>query len=236
MIDYSEELRPIQGLSQSQLAKSQVQFMQKVYAWMVGGLGITGFLAYYVFDSGLWMSLAPYNLFIGLATLGLVFFLSFRIEKISATTATGIFIAYAALNGLFFSSIFAAYEMGAIYNAFFVSAGAFAALSFYGFTTKKDLSAFGKFLFMGVVGIILIMLINTFFVQSSMLDTTISILGVLIFAGLTAYDTQRLKNMHHYYMQNAELAQKGAVMGALALYLDFINMFIFILRLTSGRD
>ena len=236
MIDYSEELRPIQGLSQSQLAESQVQFMQKVYAWMVGGLGITGFLAYYVFDSGLWMSLAPFNLYIGLATLGLVFFLSFRIEKISAIAATGIFIAYAALNGLFFSSIFAAYEMGAIYNAFFVSAGAFAALSFYGFTTKKDLSAFGKFLFMGVVGIFLVMIINTFFVQSSMLDTTISILGVLIFAGLTAYDTQRLKNMHHYYMQNAELAQKGAVMGALSLYLDFINMFLFILRLTSGRD
>ena len=236
MIDYSEELRPIQGLSQSQIAESQVQFMQKVYAWMVGGLGITGLLAYYIFDSGLWMSLAPYNLFIGLATLGLVFFLSFRIDKISATTATGIFIAYAALNGLFFSSIFAYYEMGAIYNAFFVSAGAFAALSFYGFTTKKDLSAFGKFLFMGVVGIILVMLINTFFVQSSMLDTTVSILGVLVFAGLTAYDTQRLKNMHHYYMQNSELAQKGAVMGALALYLDFINMFIFMLHLLSGRD
>lgn len=236
MIDYSEELRPIQGLSQSQIAASQVQFMQKVYAWMVGGLGITGFLAYYIFDSGLWMSLAPYNLFIGLGTLGLVFFLSFRIDKISSATATGIFIVYAALNGLFFSSIFAVYEMGAIYNTFFVTAGAFAALSVFGFTTKKDLSAFGKFLFMGVVGIILVMLINTFFVQSSMLDTTISILGVLIFAGLTAYDTQRLKNMHHYYMQNSELAQKGAVMGALALYLDFINMFIFMLHLMSGRD
>lgn len=236
MIDYSQELKPIQGLSQSQLAASQVQFMQKVYTWMVAGLGITGLLAYYVFDSGLWMSLAPYNLFIGLATIGLVLFLSFRIEKLSAAVATGIFIAYAALNGLFFSSIFAAYEMGAIYNAFFVSAGAFAAMSVFGFVTKKDLSAFGKFLFMGLVGIILVMLVNTFFVQSTMLDTTVSIIGVLLFAGLTAYDTQRLKNMHHYYMQNSELAQKGAVMGALALYLDFINMFLFILRLTSGKD
>lgn len=236
MIDYSEELRPIQGLSQSQLAESQVQFMQKVYSWMVGGLGITGLLAYYIYDSGLWMSLAPYNLFIGLATIGLVFFLSFRIDKLSAAAATGIFIVYAGLNGLFFSSIFAVYEMGAIYNTFFVTAGAFAALSVFGFTTKKDLSAFGKFLFMGVVGIFLVMIINTFFVQSSLLDTTISILGVLVFAGLTAYDTQRLKNMHHYYMQNSELAQKGAVMGALALYLDFINMFIFMLHLLGGRD
>ncbi|MFN3196088.1 MAG: Bax inhibitor-1/YccA family protein [Chlorobiota bacterium] len=236
MIDYSQELKPIQGLSQSQIESSQVQFMQKVYAWMVGGLGLTGLLAYYVYDSGLWMSLAPYNLFIGLATIGLVFFLSFRIDKLSATAASGIFIAYALLNGLFFSSIFAAYELGAIFNAFFVSAGAFAALSVYGFTTKKDLSAFGKFLFMGLVGIILITLINTFFVESSALNTTISIIGVLLFAGLTAYDTQRLKNMHHYYMQNNELARKGAVMGALALYLDFINMFLFILQLMSGRD
>lgn len=236
MIDYSQELKPIQGLSQSQIESSQVQFMQKVYAWMVGGLGLTGLLAYYVYDSGLWMSLAPYNLFIGIATIGLVFFLSFRIDKLSSTTAAGIFIAYALLNGLFFSSIFAAYEMGAIYNAFFVSAGAFAALSVYGFTTKKDLSAFGKFLFMGLVGIILVSLINVFFVESSLLNTTISILGVLIFAGLTAYDTQRLKNMHHYYMQNSELARKGAVMGALALYLDFINMFLFMLQLMSGRD
>jgi hypothetical protein len=236
MIDYSQELKPIQGLSQSQIESSQVQFMQKVYAWMVGGLSITGLLAYYVYDSGLWMSLAPYNLFIGLATIGLVFFLSFRIDKLSATAASGIFIAYALLNGLFFSSIFAAYELGAIFNAFFVSAGAFAALSVYGFTTKKDLSAFGKFLFMGLVGIILVSLINTFFVESSALSTTISIIGVLLFAGLTAYDTQRLKNMHHYYMQNNELARKGAVMGALALYLDFINMFLFILQLMSGRD
>ncbi len=236
MIDYSQELKPIQGLSQSQIESSQVQFMQKVYAWMVGGLGLTGLLAYYVYDSGLWMSLAPYNLFIGIATIGLVFFLSFRIDKLSSVTAAGIFIAYALLNGLFLSSIFAAYEMGAIYNAFFVSAGAFAALSVYGFTTKKDLSAFGKFLFMGLVGIILVSLINVFFVESSMLNTTISILGVLIFAGLTAYDTQRLKNMHHYYMQNRELARKGAVMGALALYLDFINMFLFMLQLMSGRD
>lgn len=236
MIDYSQELKPIQGLSQSQIESSQVQFMQKVYAWMVGGLSITGLLAYYVYDSGLWMSLAPYNLFIGLATIGLVFFLSFRIDKLSATAAAGIFIAYALLNGLFFSSIFAAYELGAIFNAFFVSAGAFAALSVYGFTTKKDLSAFGKFLFMGLVGIILVSLINTFFVESSALSTTISIIGVLLFAGLTAYDTQRLKNMHHYYMQNNELARKGAVMGALALYLDFINMFLFILQLMSGRD
>src|SRR6056300_464767 len=103
MIDYSQELKPIQGLSQSQIESSQVQFMQKVYAWMVGGLGLTGLLAYYVYDSGLWMSLAPYNLFIGIATIGLVFFLSFRIDKLSATTASGIFIAYALLNGLFFS-------------------------------------------------------------------------------------------------------------------------------------
>lgn len=236
MLDYSEQLKPIQGLTQGQLEESQVQFMQKVYGWMVAGLGITGFLAYYIFESGAWVSLAPYSLYIGLATIGLVFYLSFRIQKMSALVATGVFIAYAALNGLFFSSIFAVYEIGAIYNAFFVSAGAFAALSVYGFTTKKDLSAFGKFLFMGLVGIILVMLINAFLIESSLLDTTISIIGVLIFAGLTVYDTQRLKNMHHFYMQNSELARKGAIMGALALYLDFINMFLFMLRLIGGRD
>lgn len=237
MIDYSQELKPIQGLSQSQLEESQVQFMRKIYSWMVAGLGITGFLAYYVFESGLWLSLAPYNLFIGLATIGLVFYLSFRLQKMSAMTATLVFLAYAGLNGLFFSSLFAIYELGAISNAFFVSAATFGALSIFGYTTKKDLTAFGKFLFMGLVGIILVMLVNTFFIESSALGTTISILGVLIFAGLTAYDTQRLKNMHHYFMQNNELARKGAIMGALALYLDFINMFLFILQLFGGsRD
>lgn len=234
MMDYSEDLQPITHLTETQIQESQVAFMQKVYGWMLGGLGLTGLIAYYVYSSGLYIQLAPYMLFIALATLGIVLFLSFRIDKMTSNTAMISFIVYSALNGVFFSTILAAYEIGAIYNAFFVTAGTFGALSVYGFTTKKDLSGFGKFLFMGLVGIILASIVNIW-VGSSAMDLTITVIGVLVFSGLTAYHTQMLKNMHHQLLQNEELARKGAIMGALALYLDFINLFLMILRLFGGN-
>lgn len=226
----------LQYMSESDIQQSQVEFLRKVYSWMVGGLALTGLIAYFVYASGLYLQLMPYMLFIALGTLGIVMFLSFRIEKMSSTTAMGSFIAYAALNGVFFSAVVAAYTASTLYNVFFITAGAFAALSFYGFVTKNDLSAIGKFLFMGVIGIVIALVLNMF-IQSSALDTTISIIGVLVFAGLTAYDTQKLKEMHVHMLEDNELAKKGAIMGALTLYLDFINLFLFLLRLLGGgRD
>jgi len=149
--------------------------------------------------------------------------------------AMGSFIGYAAINGLLFSVILAYYNPEAITKAFLTSAGAFAALSIYGYTTKKDLSGVGRFMFIGLIGIIIASLVN-FFLKSNALDWTVSVIGVVIFAGLTAYDTQRLRNMHDVMTHGREVATKAAIMGALALYLDFINLFLFLLRIFSSRD
>jgi FtsH-binding integral membrane protein len=168
-----------------------------------------------------------------LAPLGVVFALSFGIARISDTTAQALFWVYAALVGLSLSTVLLAYTGASVAQTFFATAAGFAGLSLWGYTTKKDLSGFGSFLIMGVFGIVIAMLLNMF-LRSTGLDLVISILGVLLFAGLTAYDTQKIKSMY-FAVGGTAFARKSVVMGALTLYLDFINMFLFLLRFMGDR-
>ncbi len=168
------------------------------------------------------------------APLGFVFALSFGINRMSTAAAQATYWAYAAVMGLSLSTIFLVYTGTSIAQTFFATAAAFAGLSLYGYTTKKDLSGFGTFLIMGVVGLLVASIVNIF-LQSGPFQLVISALGVLIFAGLTAYDTQKIKSMYSY-VAGSEMVGKSVVMGALQLYLDFINMFMFLLRLFGSRD
>ena len=168
------------------------------------------------------------------APLIMVLGLSFGANRMSAATMQIVYWVYAVAMGLSLSTIFLVYDLGSIATAFFASAAAFAGLSLYGYTTKRDLSAFGTFLIMGVVGLLVASLLNLF-VQSSMLSFVISAVGVLLFAGLTAYDTQKIKSIYFEVAGQGELVAKSAILGALNLYLDFINMFLFILRLFGGN-
>ncbi len=212
-------------------------YMISVYQYMALGVGLTGLVAYWVsqtpaiyepiFNSGLvWVAM--------LAPLGLVLALSFGINRMSAGTAQLVFWAYAALNGVALATIFLVYPMGDIARVFFISAATFGALSLYGYTTPRSLSAWGSFLFMGLVGVFIAMIVNIF-MQSSALDFAISVIGVLVFAGLTAYDTQQIKEM---YLEgdDSQTMGKKAIMGALRLYLDFINLFLMLLRLLGNRE
>jgi FtsH-binding integral membrane protein len=172
------------------------------------------------------------------AELGLVFYLSARINKIQAGTATGLFIGYAALNGLTLSMIFLAYTAESIAGTFFITAGMFGSMAVYGLVTKRDLSGWGSFLFMGLIGVIIASIVNIF-LKSSSLYWAISLIGVFVFGGLTAYDVQKIKKMGEdgIMEQGEEMVKKGAIMGALALYLDFINLFLMLLRFFGGsRD
>ncbi|PID71817.1 MAG: hypothetical protein CSB34_05365 [Desulfobulbus propionicus] len=215
-------------------------FLAKVFNWMGIGLAITGVLAYFTAQTGLAFAIASSPLFfvLILAELGLVFYLSARIEKIQPGTATGLFLGYSALNGLTLSTVFLAYTQASIGGTFLITAGMFGAMAVYGLVTKRDLSKMGSFLFMGLVGIILASVVNIF-LQSSSLYWTISLIGVLVFVGLTAYDVQKIKTMGEQgIMEQGEAAiRKGAIIGALALYLDFINLFLMLLRFFGGaRD
>lgn len=215
-------------------------FLAKVFNWMAVGLGLTGIVAWFTASSGLAMQLvaSPVFMILLVAELGLVFFLSARIDKIQAGTATGLFIGYAVLNGLTLSMIFLAYTQSSIAATFFITAGMFGAMAVYGLVTKRDLSGFGSFLFMGVIGIIIASVVNIF-LQSSSLYWAISLIGVFVFVGLTAYDVQKIKNIGEQGImeQGEEMVRKGAIMGALALYLDFINLFLMLLRFFGGsRD
>jgi hypothetical protein len=178
-------------------------------------------------------AIMPMMLLFILAPLGLVLFLSFRINTIQYSTAQMLFWLYAALNGVAFSVIFLAYTYESIARVFFITAGMFAAMSLYGYTTKRDLTALGSFLFMGLIGIILASIVNIF-LASSMLQFIVSVAGVLIFTGLTAYDTQSIKEG---YVEGSasDVAGKRAIFGALRLYLDFINLFLMLLRLVGDR-
>lgn len=214
-------------------------FLAKVFNWMAVGLGLTGIVAWFTASSGLAMQLvaSPVFMILLVAELGLVF-LSARIDKIQAGTATGLFIGYAVLNGLTLSMIFLAYTQSSIAATFFITAGMFGAMAVYGLVTKRDLSGFGSFLFMGVIGIIIASVVNIF-LQSSSLYWAISLIGVFVFVGLTAYDVQKIKNIGEQGImeQGEEMVRKGAIMGALALYLDFINLFLMLLRFFGGsRD
>ena len=214
-------------------------YMLSVYNYMASAVLLTGIVAM-AFAWGKESSLAaqvagtPLKWVIMLAPLGFVMALSFGINKMSTATAQAVFWAFAVVMGLSMSTIFLVYTSESIATAFFATTAAFAGLSLYGYTTKKDLSGFGTFLIMGVVGLIVAMLLNLW-LQSSVLMYAISAIGVLIFAGLTAYDTQRIKSMYAY-VAGTDMVGKTVIMGALSLYLDFINMFQFLLSFMGNRN
>lgn len=208
-------------------------YMLSVYNYMASGVLLTGIVALLFAVSGyaaaVFTQPGILKYVIMFAPLAIVFGMSFGQARMSTATLQGLFWGFAVLMGLSLSTIFLQYDPTAIAQAFFATAAGFAALSLYGYTTKKDLSAFGTFLIIGLVGLIVASLINVF-VQSGPLSLVISFVGVLLFAGLTAYDTQRTKNLY-YQVAGSEMQGKVVIMSALSLYLDFINMFLFILRL-----
>jgi uncharacterized protein len=229
-------------------------YMLKVYNLMALGLAITGLAAWglyaisttgdpaaavtqfhgvYLTQTGVAIWTSPLRWLIMLAPLAAVFFLSFRINKMSVPAAQTTFWVYAGLVGASLSMIFLVYTQTSIVRTFFITAASFGALSLYGYTTKRDLSAMGSFMFMGLIGIIIASIVNIF-LASSALQFAISVIGVLVFAGLTAYDTQSIKEMY-YVNDDGTVAGRKAIMGALRLYLDFINMFMFLLQLFGDR-
>jgi hypothetical protein len=223
-------------------------YMLRIYNYMAAGVALTGVVAYFTFQAAVVDSGAgqlaltsfgqaiyggPLMIVLFLGTLGIVFFLSFRINKLQATTALALFMAYAGLLGLMLSSVMLTYTGASIARTFFISAASFGALSLYGYTTQRDLSPIGSFLIMGLFGLILAMIVNIF-LKSSGLDFAISAIGVLIFAGLTAWDTQKIKEMYDAN-DDGTVAGRKSVMGALTLYLDFINLFLFMLRFLGDR-
>jgi FtsH-binding integral membrane protein len=224
--------------------------MIRVYNYMAGAVALTGVTAWVTYlqvvastdAAGRVTQLTPFGsmlysgpalivLFLG--TLGLVFAISWMIDRLSAGTARALFFLYAGLLGVMLSSIFLTYTGASITRVFFISAASFGALSLYGYTTQRDLSAFGSFLIMGLFGIIIAIIINIF-LQSSALDWAISVIGVGVFAGLTAWDTQKIKEMYDVN-DDGTVSGRKVVMGALALYLDFINLFLMLLRLLGDR-
>ncbi|MCC6889818.1 MAG: Bax inhibitor-1/YccA family protein [Hyphomicrobiales bacterium] len=227
-------------------------YMIAVYNYMAIGVALTGVAAWLAFqlaggdavritprgitgltDFGRLLFSMPGMIVMLIATFGLVLFISFRIDRLQPATALALFLTYAALLGVMLSSIFIQYTGTSITRVFFISAASFGALSLYGYTTQRDLSAFGAFLVMGLIGLLLAIIVNMF-LQSSGLSFVISVVGVLIFAGLTAWDTQKIKEMYDANEDGTITARK-AVMGALTLYLDFINLFLFLLRLIGDR-
>ena len=213
--------------------------MRKVYVWMTLALVITGVTAYGVATSpGLMMAIATNKLlFWGLiiAEFRLVVAISAAINKLSLTTATLLFVLYSVINGATLSFIFAIYTMSSIASVFFITAGTFAVMAVIGYTTKKDLTSMGKILFMALIGIIIATIVNIF-LKSTGLQMIVSYLGVLIFVGLTAYDSQKIKQMLLMAPDAGEGAQKIALLGALSLYLDFVNLFIYLLRIFGRRE
>ena len=224
------------------------RYMLGVYNNMALGVALTGIVAWLVFslsfvqtgaglaytELGAVLFGSPLHWVLILSPLAMVLVLSFGINRLAPATAQILFFAFSALMGASLASLFAVYALDSIARVFFISAAAFGGLSLYGYTTKRNLSAMGSFLFMGLIGIILAMLVNLF-LQSSALQFAISVIGVLIFAGLTAYDTQKIKEMY-VADDHADVAGRKSIMGALRLYLDFINLFLFLLQLFGRRE
>ena len=212
------------------------QFLVRVYNFMAFGLTLTGTVAYVAAESGLYNSLTKKPLLLWavvLAPLALVLLLSFRIEKMSLASAQAAFWGYAALMGLSLAGIFLVYTGTSITQTFFVTAATFLSMSVYGYATRRDLSSLGSFFGMGLVGVIIASLVNIF-LASSALQLAISLIGVVVFVGLTAFDTQRIKDIYSA-SDVAETIGKKAIMGALTLYLDFLNLFVLLLQLTGQR-
>jgi FtsH-binding integral membrane protein len=222
-------------------------YMIRVYNYMASGVALTGLVAWFTFSAavtdvggslqltsfGHTIFQSPLMWVLVLAPLGLVFALSFGINRLSASTALMLFFVYAGLLGLSLASIFLVYTGASITRVFFISAATFGAMSLWGYTTQRDLTGLGSFMFMGLIGIIIASLVNIF-LKSSGLDWAISVIGVLVFVGLTAYDTQRIKEMYNV-QDDGTVTGRKAVMGALSLYLDFINLFLMLLRIFGDR-
>jgi hypothetical protein len=213
-------------------------YVQRVYAWMVGGLLLTTASAALVASSETLQAAifgTPLVWVVMLAPLAMVFFLSARIDKMQPSTAAGTFIAYALTNGLSFGAIFLIYDLGSIFQVFLIAAGMYTAAAVFGYTTKRDLTGMGSFLFMGLIGLIIASLVNVF-LGSGVLEFAVSVIGVLIFTGLTAYEMNKIKEQAIVMYAGEGLAHKRAIIGALSLYLNFINLFLYLLRLFGNRD
>jgi FtsH-binding integral membrane protein len=215
-------------------------YVRSVYNWMGIGLAVTGFVAYYVSTNEALIRLVFGNplllIVLFIAQLGLVFSIAGRVDRMSAGTATALFVIYSGLNGVTLSSIFLVYAQSSIVSTFFICAATFIACSLYGWATKRDLTSLGGFMVMGLIGILIASLVNLF-IKSSGLSVIISYIGVFVFIGLTAYDTQKIKNMAMTQPANLDGAviRKGAILGALSLYLDFINLFLMLLSILGQR-
>ena len=213
-------------------------YMLRVYNYMASGLALSGIVAFAtaqspammqaIFGSGLFWIVA-------LAPLGLLLVMSFGLNKMSAPAIQALYWAFTALMGVSLASIFVVYTGASIARVFFITAGTFGAMSLYGYTTKRDLTAFGSFLMMGLIGIIIASVVNMF-LQSAMLQWVVSVIGVLVFVGLTAYDTQKIKSEFIAYRMQGAAAVKSSIMGAVRLYLDFLNLFLMLLRLFGNRN
>lgn len=214
--------------------------MRKVYLWMTLALAITGFTAYSVASSpSMLMALLTNNALLWglvIAELAIVIGVSSAINRISLLTGTLLFVLYSVINGALLSSIFVVYTMSSIASVFFITAGTFAVMAFIGYTTKNDLTSIGKIALMALIGIIIATVVNVFFLKSTGLDLFISYAGVLIFVGLTAYDSQKIKQMLMQAPDAGEAAQKMALIGALSLYLDFVNLFLYLLRIFGKKE
>ncbi len=251
MSDYDRNYaaRPAYGAGQAAAIDAGLRaYMIRIYNYMAAGVALTGVTAWLTFNAAVQTTGAgqlaltsfgkaiyggPLMIVLFLGTLGMVFFLSFRINKLQVGTALTLFMVYAGLLGVMLSSIFLTYTGASITRTFFIAAASFGALSLYGYTTQRDLSPIGSFLIMGLFGLILAMVVNIF-LKSTGLDFAISAIGVLIFAGLTAWDTQKIKEMYSAN-DDGTVSGRKAVMGALTLYLDFINLFLFLLRFMGDR-
>lgn len=217
-------------------------FLTNVFGWMFLGLLATAGTAWIFADSASLMSLlvtesgmTTLGWIVMLAPLGFVLLMSFGFQKLSSSALVALFVVYAILMGMSLSFIFLVYELGSIALTFFITAGMFGAMALLGYTTKTDLTKFGSILLMGLIGIIIASVVNLLIFQSSIMDYVISLLGVLIFTGLTAYDVQKLKRIGSTVENASEMGRKLTIMGALTLYLDFINLFLFLLRFLGNR-
>ena len=238
-MDFEEQNYQHAVTREEQVSAAFPVLMRKVYLWMTLALVITGFTAYIVATSPallniIYSSQAVIWILFGVE-LALVIGITAAINKLSLPVATLLFILYSVVNGVVFSSIFMLFSMSTISTVFFITAGTFGAMSVFGYTTKTDLTSWGKLFMMALVGLIIATIVNIF-MKSSGLDVIISYVGVLIFVGLTAYDTQKIKEMCIQAPDTGEVMQKYALLGALSLYLDFINLFIYLLRIFGRRD
>lgn len=227
------------SINESRMEIAVAEFMTQVYVWMGFGLAVTGGLSWYVVNSRPLMQMllgngmAPFWV-LTIVQLGIVFFLSAKVASLNPTVASGLFVLYAALNGLLLAPIFMIYTDESIATAFFITGGTFGAMSLYGYTTKRDLSNLGSFLMMGLVGIIIASIVNMW-MQSEKMMWVISYIAVFVFVGLTAYDTQKIKALARDLGKDEDLRANMAVIGALKLYLDFVNLFLYILRILGKR-